>query len=600
MLISPTKTNSSRIKYIFRNIIEWIIISGTSGSQKLRMNLYAALLNFIYIIKGDGGNRADRNLMDETKEDFYVSRLDRTIMKRKYNDVDDDATSRIEMAVETLQSFGDKLVDILCHDSTGGHDVVKMLSLACMNSLLDIDTMTQFVNFISTRGYLAHIIDSLLKTDPKLQRILDSKPDNLKALYVYEAKMAMLTRFASSYIGAELLLEHRVIGILSQMKVFDLHPDFQISNVMETNENAFIPSISNRYQQILFPALNLCDVILFTLGSENQSAVTQITHFLLSHSDIVEIVLRAGIPSMSLGLLKELAALSGLIARAANQSINDLMDPSGNHDIGAHLYRLQKLMMALFPRFTLINANLREAQRVITPIMQVENEEVEKQKNERTVTFLKVASNLALYARNCIANHTVDHRTTKVLFSINTDNLVCGQNDAATTTSLDLSVVVTQLKCCVEFYNREKASYDTLLRQKNNLPTISLDVNISQQHQALTEKLIAKNEELKLCVFTLENCLYLLWSHLDYYMLRAISPALQLNGFANIGNDFSSEIKTLKVTNEEVAKLKHNLVSVFSETFSKQLLATQDNQSSSFIDVLLRRIKRLLQFVPVE
>lgn len=362
-IISPTKSNSSHLKYIFRNIIEWIIVSGSSGSQKLRMNLYAALLNFIYIIKGD--NSAEKDIIDDKRDDFYVSRLDRTIMKRRIGSDydDDDASSRIEMAIEILQTFGDKLIDILCHDSTGGHDVVKMLALASINLLLDIDTMTQFINFISTRGYLAHLIDSLLKTDNRLQRILDAKPDNMKALYVYEAKMAMLTKFASSYVGAELLLEHRVIGVLSQMKVFDLHPDFQIMDKSD-DDNSFIPPISLRYQQILFPALSLCEMILMTLGAENQSVITQITHFLLSHSDIVEIVLRAGTPSMNFGLLKELSALTGLIARTSSQTISDLMDPSGNHDIGAHLYRLQKLMMALFPRFILNNVNIKEAQKV--------------------------------------------------------------------------------------------------------------------------------------------------------------------------------------------------------------------------------------------
>lgn len=31
-----------------------------------------------------------------------------------------------------------------------------------------------------------------------------------------------------------------------------------------------------------------------------------------------------------------------------------------------------------------------------------------------------------------------------------------------------------------------------------------------------------KKAELESCVFIVENCLYLLWSHLDYYMLQAI------------------------------------------------------------------------------
>ena len=598
-IASSPKSNSLHLKYIFRNIIEWIIVSGV-GSQKLRMNLYAALLNFIYIVKGDSNK--EKLGFDTPKEDFYVSRLDRTIMRRNQDsDADDDINSQIEMAVEILQSFGDKLIDVLCHDCTGGHDVVKMLALACIDLLLDIDNITQFIHFVSSRGYLAHIIDSLLKTDPKLCRVLDNQPENLKALYVYESKMAMLSRFAGSYIGAELLLEHRVIGVLSQMKVFDLHPDFQVANFMRQSGNSFVPPIDARYQQILFPALSLCDVILLTLGPENQSVITQITHFLLSHADIIEIVLRAGTPTMNLGLLQELSAITGLIARVANQNISDMIDPSGNNDVGAHLYRLQKLMMMLFSRFTITDGNLKEVQKSgSNMMMQVDNDDVaERQSALRRKTFLQIAANIALYARNCIANHSVDHRTAKVLFSVSGDTFN-GRDASTIETSPDLNIVVSQLKNCVEFYSREKMSYDGLMRQRNALPSISLDANITQQHQKLTDRLIAKNQDLKLCVFIAEHCLYLLWAHLDYYMLRAITPALQFNGFS--GNEIGSASGNMKVTGEEIAKLKQSLVTIFNETFSKQLLATTQDQSANdkgFVDALLRRIKRLIQFVPV-
>jgi nuclear pore complex protein Nup205 len=132
------------------------------------------------------------------------------------------------------------------------------------------------------------------------------------------------------------------------------------------------------------------------------------------------------------------------------------------------------------------------------------------------------------------------------------------------------------------------------------LPTISLDANVAQQHQQLTERLIAKNNELKLCVLISEHCLYLLWAHLDYYMLRAITPALQFNGFSS--NEMGAGIGNVRVTSEEIAKLKQSLVTIFNETFSKQLLATTQDQAASdkgFVDALLRRIKRLIQFVPV-
>jgi hypothetical protein len=323
---SPSpKSNSLHLRYIFRNII----------------------------VKGD--SRKEKFVLDEPKEDFYVSRLDQTIMRRNHEtDAEDDANSQVEMAAEILQSFGDKLIDILCHDCTGRHDVVKMLAFACIDLLLDIDNMTQFIHFVSSRGYLVHIIDSLLKTIVKLCHVLDNQ----------------------------------------------LNP----------------------------------------------------------------------------GLLQELSAITGLIARPANQYISDLIDPNGNHDVSAHLYRLQKLMMTLFTRFTISDANMKEIIRMesnSSMMMQVDgvNESGEKQKTERLKVFLQIAANLSLYARNCIANHSVDHRTAKVLFTVSGDGFNHRRESTTIETLPDLNIVVSQLKNCVEIYNREKFSYDNLPRFESRSTT---------------------------------------------------------------------------------------------------------------------------------
>lgn len=236
---------------------------------------------------------------------------------------EDSANSnQAQMAIEVLTSFGDKLIDILCHDCISGQDICKMLSLSCLDCLLHLDSMTNFINFISKRGYFTHLIDSLYKSDSKLCEILKSFPRNMRELYVYESKMAMFSRVASTHIGAELLVENKLLGVLSSMKVYDLHPDFQISYQHQSStveEDLFVPSVDKRFQQVLFPALNICDVILSTLGVTNRSAVSQVIHYLLSHSDMIEIVLRAGTPSMNLGMLQELSAITGLISRTNNQ-----------------------------------------------------------------------------------------------------------------------------------------------------------------------------------------------------------------------------------------------------------------------------------------
>lgn len=338
-------------------------------------------------------------------------------------------TNLTQLAVEVFHSVGDKIVDILCHDCTGGHDVCKMLALSCIDMLLDIDSMVNFIQFIARRGYLAHLVDSLLKSDDQLCRVLENVPENMKALYVYESKMAMLGRVASSYVGAELLLEHRSLGILSGMKVYDMHPDFQVNNYIAQQYSQFIPPVDIRYQQILFPALNLCDIILSTLGPENYSAITQVVHFLLSHGDMIEIVLRAGTPFLNIGLLQELSAITGLIARSANQDISNLIEPNTSQDLGAHLYRLQKLMMNLFPRFIVSESTIKEMNKtnLIAHDSQLNmsrsfslnsgGDNQQKAKTLQNKYFLQIACNLALYARNAIANHSADHRATGVLFS---------------------------------------------------------------------------------------------------------------------------------------------------------------------------------------
>ncbi|XP_055585632.1 nuclear pore complex protein Nup205-like [Uranotaenia lowii] len=612
-MFSP-KTNTLSLRYILQHILEWILISGV-GSQKLRINLYAALLNYMHIVKGNR-DKSEKE-QESARDEFYVSRLDKSLSSEKTHDAGaDESHAQIEMVVEIFQSFGDKLIDILCHDCTGGHDICKMLSLSCIDMLLDMDSMINVIQFISKRGYLTHLIDSLLKNDGRLCRILDNQPENMKALYVYESKMAMLSRIGGSHIGAELLLEEKALSVLAGMKVFDLHPDFQVLNYSShyASSSSFIPPIEARYQQILFPALNLCDVILSTLGPENHSAVTQVIHFLLSHGDTIEIVLRAGTPFLNIGLLQELAGITSLIARAANQEISSLITPHVNQDLGAHLYRLQKLMLTLFPRFTLSEQTLKELHQNVL------NNCTEKEKSAHLKFFLQIAANLALYARNSISNHSVDHRTINVLFSPqisenihHRQQLESSNRSTTLETSHSLNIIVVQLKHSVEYYNREKLSYESLQRQRNSLPSLSLDANVQIQHDSLTERIASKQEELKRCVFITENCLYLLWAHLDFFMLRAIPVnTLHFNHPFGAENYLSSQTEVgWKITAEDVATLKKTLISIFNETFCKQLLATTTTggqqldasrrlSDKGFIEALLRRVKRLIQFVPVK
>jgi hypothetical protein len=60
---------------------------------------------------------------------------------------------------------------------------------------------------------------------------------------------------------------------------------------------------------------------------------------------------------------------------------------------------------------------------------------------------------------------------------------------------------------------------------------------------------------------------------------------------------------TWKVSTDDISNLKHGLVSIFNDSFTKQLLETIQDQSDldkGFVETMLRKIIRLIQFVPVK
>jgi len=65
----------------------------------------------------------------------------------------------------------------------------QMLALSCLDQLIELDPHTSWVSFLSSRGYLKHLIDSLLDSERKLLSVLETVPATLRPLYLYESKM---------------------------------------------------------------------------------------------------------------------------------------------------------------------------------------------------------------------------------------------------------------------------------------------------------------------------------------------------------------------------------------------------------------------------
>lgn len=136
-------------------------------------------------------------------------------------------------------------------------------------------------------------------------------------------------------------------------------------------------------------------------------------------------------------------------------------------------------------------------------------------------------------------------------------------------------------------------------------------------HQARDRRL-----SIKYCSLIIEHGLYILWSHLDFYAMQIMSQRSRIQGLLNISTYVLKilEIRNVfflyvsigsideitmgwKVSFETMIELKQGLVSVFTDSFITQLLDTHNEYTTverNFIEVLVRRIKRLLQFIIVK
>ncbi|XP_078046128.1 nuclear pore complex protein Nup205 isoform X1 [Augochlora pura] len=598
-------SNTTMMKIILSHILQWILNAGAS-SQKVITHLYAALLNFLCVV---GLEKSESTNIIDT---MYVSQLDSTVNRV----MPVQERSHRYATIQVINSFGNKLMDILCHNCSGGHDVCKMLALSCLDKILELDYDNAWILYLTSRGYLKHMIDSLLESDNMLRCMLQSEPQTLRPLYLYEAKMATFCRMASTRLGAESLLENKILSCMSSMVVFDHHPDVHIG--FKGGDYSFIPSIGQRYQQIFLPALYLCDALLTTLGTENQSCAIQVCGFLQSHRDAIEMVVRNAFPKANALFLKEIACLTGVISRSANIDMYRLVDEelaksdfddrkledtTGMRELRAHLYRLQRLMLSLLCKFQLQPAPVRFS-----------HEETDAY--QQHMSSVQIVANIMLYTRNQMQHTRMDQKIRNVLFEPYLTSKPGGRDDKIkdnTTGSVHLGTIVDQLVSVTNLLHSELPHIDTLARKVamvGEMSTTELKEYMSEEEtelamrkqrviveQRLNRWIKEKRQTIKYCSLIIEHALYILWSHLDFYMVQVVSRHSQMQVSSGGIDD---DMATWKGSSEMLIELKQGLVSTFTDSFITQLLDTHSEYTTvdhNFVDALVRRIKRLLQFI---
>ncbi|XP_065267136.1 nuclear pore complex protein Nup205 isoform X1 [Emys orbicularis] len=615
----------SSLHIILKKLLDFILKTG-GGFQRVRTHLYGSLLYYLQIAQ-----RPDEPDTLEAAKKTMWERLT----------APEDVFSKLQrenMAI--IESYGAALMEVVCRDACDGHEIGRMLALALLDRIVSVDKQQQWLLYLSNSGYLKVLVDSLADDDFTLQSLLTPQPPLLKALYTYESKMAFLTRVAKIQQGALELLRSGVIVRLAQCQVYDMRPETDRQGMFGMRDPpVFIPAPVERYRQILLPALQLCQVILTSSMAQHLQAAGQVLQFLISHSDTIQAILRC--QDVSAGSLQELAFLTGIISKAALPGVLGEFDIDLNEgtqmELQGHIGRFQRQCLGLLSRFG-------GSDRLHQFKLQDDNAEGDRvsKRDEIELAMQQICANVMEYCQSLMLQcaptfqHTVCLFTPSLSESTNRDGP--RQDTQAPVVPYwrlpGLGIIVYLLK---QNANDFFSYYDSHRQNVNKLQNVEqlppdeikelcqsvmpagVDKISTAQKYVLARRRLVKlinnrAKLLSLCSYIIETCLFILWRHLEYYLLHCTPTDSQDSLLASrtsfksrrLQDSFSSEPNLdfrngkNRVSQHDIDQLQIEATNSFGESLQKKLLDIEGLYSKvrsryTFIQALVRRIRGLLR-----
>ncbi|KAK7106896.1 nuclear pore complex protein Nup205-like [Littorina saxatilis] len=623
------------LQMVLKGLIEYILGS-RSGLQRVRVNLYGALLFYLQI--------AQKPAAVEETESQGVERI--------LSGKDTEYEQLCKENLSSISAFGESFMEVVCRDACDGHDIGRMLALSVLDAIMAEDRHQQWLSYLVSKGYLQHLVDSLPGDDSGLHAALVPAPSQLRPLYIFQTKMSMMTRLAQTAEGAGTLLRCGVMQKLAGCSALDLRPerDSQHSPMNEAGEDGFVPDPLARYRLLLSAALRLCLALLTALGMENKEAAAQVMLFVISHGDVFNVILRSRSPSLDLAAMRELSLTTAVIARANCQDdlAAEFLDTiTAQVEFRSHRSRFHRQMLALLPRFCFSDKLNKQLKNLASQTAG----EGKDSATDIALAYQEIASHITAFCRAVITESSPTYQYSRILFGPSLEEASARDlhNGEEVTTSVMLSmykapnlgVMVYQLRQCAaqfsavfeshrQYQQKLAAIHELSSEDLKQLSEVSgMEKLSSQQRQAVARKRLqqmvtGKGKELQHLSYILENCLFIMWRHLEYYLLRCVPADQQPLAFQNIahrqqqmrrlqdpgwtqqgGGDMEGVGPELEeaaqgVTRGDLDLLKKTAPTVISETLLKKVLDINQSYGKShthysFTEAIVRRIRRLLR-----
>uniref|UniRef100_A0A673LRB1 Nuclear pore complex protein Nup205-like n=1 Tax=Sinocyclocheilus rhinocerous TaxID=307959 RepID=A0A673LRB1_9TELE len=607
---------NSALHLILRKLLDFILCTG-GGFQRLRSHLYGALLYYLQIAQ-----------KPEEPETLQTG----TSMWERLTAPEDCFSKLQRENLAIIESYGTALMEVVCRDACDGHEIGRMLALAVLDRVLSIDRQCQWLVYLCNSGYLRVLVESLRQDDVALQTLLTPQPPLLKPLYIYESKMALLTRVAKTAQGATELLRCGLVGQLVECQVFHMLPQNEALRVFgQRDPSGFIPSPLERYRQILLPTLRLMQVILTSTTTQHQQGAAQVLQWLIVHSDVIQSILHG--QDMSMGALQELSLLTAIISKTAlpgalemGQEINSaaLMEVQG------HIGRFQRQSLSLLVRLVGTDRAryLKQIEETVSP------GDLAEKREEMEVAMQQICANIMEYCQTLLLQSSAEAQFTLCLFSPSASEPADVAVPSARVPSLGLVLLLLK-NSATDFFRYHDSHRQSLnkLERVEQLPPEELkelcqglvsgsggvEKIPSVQRNVLAKRRLVqlvnnRAKLLALCSYIIETCLFVIWRHLEFYLLYctptdpkdsllAISFGLfcMRDSFIAFCVDPSGSrgLSVSRVSQQDLEQLQTDVANSFNEPLQRKLLEVEGLYSKTrsrhtFIQALTRRIRGLV------
>uniref|UniRef100_A0A671U854 Nucleoporin 205 n=1 Tax=Sparus aurata TaxID=8175 RepID=A0A671U854_SPAAU len=592
---------NSALHLILRKLLDFILCTG-GGYQRLRAHLYGSLLYYLQIAQ-------------KPDEPDTLQQAGKAMWERLT--APEDGFSKLQREnLAIIESYGKALMEVVCRDACDGHEISRMLALAVLDRILSIDRQNQWLVYVCNSGYLRSLVESLRQDDVALQSLLTPQPPLLKPLYIYESKMALLTRVAKTGQGAVELLRCGLVAQLIECQVVMRDP------------SGFIPSPMDRYRQILLPTLRLFQVILTSTTMNHQQGAAQVLQWLIVHADTIQSLLRC--QELSMGVLQELSLLTGIISKTALPGTINNINSAALMEFQGHINRFQRLCLSLLGRL----AGSERERLLKQSLLFITSPTVSDLRG--VVLCAQVCANIMEYCQTLLLQSSAQAQFSICLFSPSGSEPAGrdgGRTDLSSTLpsmtysrTPSLGLVLYLLKnSAADFFRFHQSHRQSLgkLQSLDQLPPEELKElcqglvsgpggveKISSVQRSLLAKrrlvqLINNRAKLlALCSYVIETCLFVLWRHLEYYLLHCTptDPKDSLlpgaNSFGGLQASGGRGLGLSRVSQQDLDLVR--IAVSFGEALQRKLLEVEGLYSQvrsryTFIQALVRRIRGLLR-----